>query len=88
MKEITITIIGLILSFISVLIAFTTYKQKQKKSNKEDAKHEGQVLTDIKYIKSCVERLEESLIKTIDEYHKLDIRITKIEEKIRKDERK
>lgn len=86
MKEIIITIVSIFLSFISVSITLLTYKQKTKNKKHEEGKSEGLIISDVKYIKECVDRLEKTLNKVSEEYHKLDIRITKLEEKIRKDD--
>ena len=86
MKEILITIISLFFSFISVSVTLLTYKQKTKKNKHEEGKCEGLIISDVKYIKGCVDRCENTLNKVSDEYHKLDIRITKLEEKIRKED--
>ena len=83
MKETIIPIISLLISLTSVLITIITFKQKNKQNQRQVGKNEGLIISDIGYIKECVDRLEKTLNTINDKNHLLDIRITRIEEKIR-----
>lgn len=83
MKETIIPIISLLISLTSVLITIITFKQKNKQNQRQVGKNEGLIISDIGYIKECVDRLEKTLNKINDKNHLLDIRITRIEEKLR-----
>ena len=83
MKETIIPIISLLISLTSVLITIITFKQKNKQNQRQVGKNEGLIISDIGYIKECVDRLEKTLNTINDKNHLLDIRITRIEEKLR-----
>ena len=68
-KEIT----SITISIISVMIAFLSYKRNVIKEHKQLSKEEGLFLSDIGYIKACVDRMEKKyqmLMKDIKIYYK------------------
>lgn len=86
MKETLLAISSLIISFTSVFISYISYRQKYNINNQKKENQKGELISDIRYIKASVDRLEKSITKIDDSYHELEIRVTKLEEKIRKDE--
>ncbi len=88
MKELLFTSFGIIISLLSFLLTYVTFKSKSKKKTKEEGKNEGILISKIDYIKKGIENLE-ILFKSLEKTnHDLDIRITKLEEKIRKENAK
>ena len=85
MKQIIISLISSIIPFLSFLLALLTFKKKIINKTKEEGVNEGLILSDIRYIKESVNRLEKAFTKADEDYRKLEIRITKLEEKLRKE---
>ena len=85
MKQIIISLISSIIPFLSFLLALLTFKKKIINKTKEEGVNEGLILSDIRYIKESVSRLEKTFTKADEDYRKLEIRITKLEEKLRKE---
>ena len=85
MKQIIISLISSIIPFLSFLLALLNFKKKFINKTKEEGVNEGLILSDIRYIKESVNRLEKTFTKADEDYRKLEIRITKLEEKMRKE---
>ena len=77
-KEIT----SITISIISVMIAFLSYKRNVIKEHKQLSKEEGSFLSDIGYIKACVDRMEKKLSNVDERYQDLLQRLTKVEENL------
>ena len=54
--ELLISLVGLLSSTISVFFAACAFKRSEKQDFKKEGKNEGVILTDIGYIKACVDR--------------------------------
>lgn len=76
-KEIT----SITISIISVVIAFLSYKRNVIKEHKQLSK-EGSFLSDIGYIKACVDRMEKKISNVDERYQDLLQRLTKVEENL------
>ncbi len=77
-KEIT----SITISIISVVIAFLSYKRNVIKEHKQLSKEEGSFLSDIGYIKACVDRMEKKISNVDERYQDLLQRLTKVEENL------
>lgn len=78
--ETTLTIIS-VLSMISTFIfAYLTLRRNIKKDNIYQAKEEGTLLSDIKYIKIGIDKLERKLDLVENNYQDLLTRIIKLEQ--------
>lgn len=77
-KEIT----SITISIISVVIAFLSYKRNVIKEHKQLSKEEGSFLSDIGYIKACVDRMEKKISNVDERYRDLLQRLTKVEENL------
>ena len=77
-KEIT----SITISIISVMIAFLSYKRNVIKEHKQLSKEEGSFLSDIGYIKACVDRMEKKISNVDERYQDLLQRLTKVEENL------
>lgn len=77
-KEIT----SISISIISVVIALLSYKRNVIKEHKQLSKEEGSFLSDIGYIKACVDRMEKKISNVDERYQDLLQRLTKVEENL------
>lgn len=77
-KEIT----SITISIISVVIAFLSYKRNVIKEHKQLSREEGSFLSDIGYIKACVDRMEKKISNVDERYQDLLQRLTKVEENL------
>lgn len=77
-KEIT----SITISIISVLIAILSYKRNVIKEHKQLSKEEGSFLSDIGYIKACVDRMEKKISNVDERDQDLLQRLTKVEENL------
>lgn len=77
-KEIT----SITISIISVVIALLSYKRNVIKEHKQLSKEEGSFLSDIGYIKACVDRMEKKISNVDESYQDLLQRLTKVEENL------
>lgn len=77
-KEIT----SITISIISVVIAILSYKRNVIKEHKQLSKEEGSFLSDIGYIKACVDRMEKKISNVDESYQDLLQRLTKVEENL------
>ena len=77
-KEIT----SITISIISVGIVLLSYKRNVIKEHKQLSKEEGSFLSDIGYIKACVDRMEKKISNVDERYQDLLQRLTKVEENL------
>lgn len=77
-KEIT----SITISIISVMIAILSFKRSVLKEHKQASKEEGSFLSDIGYIKACVDRMEKNISNVDERYQDLLQRLTKVEENL------
>lgn len=80
--ETLIMIIGLITSMSSIIFSFLAFKRTEKETHLKRGKHEGLILSDIEYIKACVERVERNLNKLDDGYKDIIERLAVLEGKV------
>lgn len=77
-KEIT----SITISIISVVIALLSYKRNVIREHKQLSKEGGSFLSDIGYIKACVDRMEKKMSNVDERYQDLLQRLTKVEENL------
>ncbi len=86
--ELAISITSLIASLSSILFAFLAFRRNERSDHKKEGKHEGTMLSDIVYIKTCVDRVEKN-IEIVDERNRnVAERLAKLEESIRNSEKR
>ena len=73
--DIALTIISVLGTVSSILFAFLAFRRNDKKDTKENGKNEGVILSEIGYIKSSIDRIEER-------YSNLSNRVVKVEESV------
>lgn len=77
--ELLISLIGLIGALSSIIFSYLAFKRSNKKDDKEEGKAEGVMISDIGYIKACVDRLEKNFNKVDELYKNISERVIKIE---------
>ena len=77
MQEVIMSIIGVLGTLSSILFAYLAFRKSENKL----AKEEGALLSDIKYIKSSIDRMEVKFDKVENKYNDLLKRVIKVEEK-------
>ena len=77
-----ITFIGILASLSSIVFAFLAYKRSVQEQNRKEGKNEGLILSDIGYIKACVDRVEKNLVKVDEKYQMVVERLVKVEETV------
>lgn len=80
--ETLIMIVGLITSILSIFYSFITLKRTERERQLKIGKDEGLMLSDIEYIKACVDRVERNLNKLDDGYKDIIERIAVLEGKV------
>ena len=61
MQEIIVASIGIIGTISSIIFAYLAFKRNEKGTIETSAKSEGALLSDIGYIKSSIDRMEQKL---------------------------
>lgn len=77
MQEVIMSLIGVLGTISSILFAYLAFRKSENKL----AKEEGALLSDIKYIKSSIDRMEVKFDKVENNYNDLLKRVIKVEEK-------
>ena len=81
-KKELITILGLLISISGMLIALITFTRKEKRNNHQDGKNQGIIISDIGFIKACIERIEKNLTIVDERYRNVVERLAKVEENL------
>lgn len=80
MNQETINILGLVTSLLSIIFAFLAFKRSEKHDIKKEGKNEGLILSDIGYIKACVDRMEKNITSVDERYREVLERLSRVEE--------
>lgn len=78
--EIIVTIVSLCASMSSIIFALVAFKKSERQEHKKEGKNKGIILSDIGYIKACVDRVEKNLNKVDERYQDVVERLAKVEE--------
>lgn len=78
--SIAITAVSLAASISSIVFAFLAFKRSERQDQKSAGKNEGFIMSDIGYIKACVDRMEKNLANVDERYRNLVERLAKVEE--------
>ena len=81
-ETIIITSISLIASISGIVFAFLAFKRNEKQDYKKEGKNEGLIISDIGYIKACVDRVEKNFNKLDEKYNQVLERLSKAEESL------
>lgn len=79
---VAVSIIGIIGAISSTYFTYLAYRKNNMQEQKVDGKAEGTMLSDIVYIKTCVERVEKNLNKVDERYRNIVERLVKVEEAV------
>ena len=82
MNQETVSILGLVTSLLSIMFAFLAFKRSEKHDLKKEGKNEGLILSDIGYIKACVDRMEKNITSVDERYRGVLERLSKLEESL------
>lgn len=77
---IVVSIIGIIGTVSSIFFAYLACRKNNMQDQKITGKSEGAMLSDIGYIKACVDRVEKNLNKVDERYRNILERLAKVEE--------
>lgn len=79
---IVVSVIGIIGTLSSIFFAYLACRKNNMQEQKVDGKTEGAMLSDIGYIKACVDRVEKNLNKVDERYRNIAERLAKVEEAV------
>ena len=79
---IVVSVIGILVTLSSIFFAYIVCKKNSKQELRVDGKTEGAMLSDIVYIKVCVDRVEKNLNKVDERYRNILERLAKVEESV------
>lgn len=80
--EVVFSLVSLMASLSSITFAYLAFKRSERQDQRKDAKNEGLILSDIGYIKACVDRVEKNLTSVDERYRNLVERLAKVEERL------
>ncbi|HQB96528.1 MAG TPA: hypothetical protein PLV28_01275 [Bacilli bacterium] len=81
MEEISnvLAVISVLGTLSSIFFAVLAFRRNDRGDQKQIGKKEGEVISDIRHIKSSVDRVEKTLDKLEERYNDLDGRLIKVE---------
>ena len=79
---IIVSIISVIGNISSITFAYFAFKRNTLNDKQQESKNEGIVISDIGYIKACVDRVEKNLTKVDERYRNILERLAKVEEAV------
>lgn len=80
--EVVFSLVSLMASLSSIAFAYLAFKRSERQDQRKDAKNEGLILSDIGYIKACVDRVEKNLNKVDERDRNIAERLAKVEESV------
>lgn len=81
-ETIIVTLVGFLASLSSIVFAFLAFKRSERQEHKKEGKNEGLIISDIGYIKACVDRMEKNFNKLDERYNQVLERLSKAEESL------
>ena len=82
MVEITLSILGVLGTLSSIIFAYLAFRRNDKKDIKIHATQEAEILSDMKWLKSSVSRMEKKINEMDDNYKELGITVIKVKERL------
>ena len=79
---IAVSIIGILGTLSSIYFAYLACSKSNMQEQRVDGKTEGAMLSDIGYIKACVDRVEKNINKVDERYQNIAERLAKVEEAV------
>lgn len=81
-EDLIISIVGLVASMSSIVFAFLAFRRSDKSDQRKEGRNEGTILSDIGYIKACVDRVEKNMSDVDKRYRDIIERLAKVEESL------
>ena len=66
----------------SIIFAFLAFRRSDKSDQRKEGRNEGTILSDIGYIKACVDRVEKNMSDVDKRYRDIVERLAKVEESL------
>lgn len=79
---IVVSIVSIIGTISSITFAYFAFKRNSLNDKQQESKNDGIVISDIGYIKACVDRVEKNLTKVDERYRNILERLAKVEEAV------
>ncbi len=79
---IVMTMVSLAASVSGIVFAVLAFKRSERQEHRVEGKSEGLMLSDIGYIKACVDRMEKNLANIDERYRNIAERLVKAEENL------
>ena len=86
--KVVVTMVGLAAFLSSIMFALLAFKRSEKQEHKTEGKSEGLILSDIGYIKACVDRMEKNLTSVDERYRNVLERLVKVEEALANEQKR
>ena len=80
--EVVLGLIGIVGTISSIIFGYLAIRRNERQDQKSSGKAEGVMISDIGYIKACVDRLEKNLTRVDEEHRKMSERLSKVEEAV------
>lgn len=80
--SIIVTAIGLCASVSSIIFALLAFRRSERQDQRKEGKSEGLIMSDIGYIKACVDRVEKNITRVDETYKNVIERLAKVEESV------
>lgn len=80
--SIVVTAIGLCASVSSIVFSLLAFKRSERQDQRKEGKNEGLIMSDIGYIKACVDRVEKNITRVDETYKNVIERLAKVEESV------
>ena len=79
MSEVVVMIVGIVGTVSSMVFGYIAFRKKENEEKSVRGKSEGILISDIGYIKSSIDRMEEKLDVIEKNYHELSSRVIRLE---------
>ena len=79
---IVVSIVSIIGTISSITFAYFAFKRNSLNDKQQESKNDGIAISDIGYIKACVDRVEKNLTKVDERYRNILERLAKVEEAV------
>lgn len=86
--ELAISLTSLVASISGIIFALLSFRRNQRSDQKKEGRNEGTMLSDIGYIKACVDRVEKNIGIVDERYRNAAERLAKLEESMRNAEKR
>lgn len=87
-NNVIFVIVGFLASLSSIIFSLLAFKRAEKQDHKIEGKSEGLILSDVGYIKACVDRMEKNLTNVDERYRNLIERLVKVEEALSNEQKR